>query len=151
MGTPACTTRTNWDQPRAGEECDGPKTTNKQKSLHPTTIMTIPPTQLRTSQLHWPLTRHLHCSFMILTFREILGQPLLVMSSSSCSHNLALIMHIDSNSSCRYISSLANIHIEHGVYYYQRFTRKSSPLADVHRWWEMTYEGYNKTGIILAR
>ena len=101
MGTPACTTsttRTNRDQPRAGRERDGPKTTNKQQSLHPTTTMAIPPIKLTPSQLHLLGT----FTVLLVTFREITRQPLLAMSSSTCSHYLdnhyTLIMHIDSSS-----------------------------------------------------
>ena len=111
MGTPACTTsttRTNRDQPRAGRERDGPKTTNKQQSLHPTTTMAIPPIKLTPSQLHLLGT----FTVLLVTFREITRQPLLAMSSSTCSHYLdnhyTLIMHIDS-SSCRDSLSLANV------------------------------------------
>ena len=135
MGTPACTTsttRNNGDQPRAGRESDGHKTTNRQQSPHPTTTMAIPPTQLTTSQTHWPVTT----TVLLLTFREITWQSLLAMSSSSCSHNLdthnTLIMHIDI-SSWGYPSLQANVHSKHVVKYcFTRFTSKSSPLAGVH-------------------
>ena len=94
------------------------------------------PSHPHSSQPHsftdnWPRTFTVLLLFQLS--ERLYWQPLLVMSSSTCSYNLdsriTLIVHTDRNGSCWYLSSLANVHIKH------EYNTSSRDSPESHHHW----------------